>query len=244
MAIGGGLGVLEVPIEVMNARPYLILRMTRRVNAFKTNLTCWLVRKYLIRTLWLQALLTRVLLKIVGEWLILQSRLGGFCSLDAEEGVSFFSIYWNIQVVFEWDSEREFAGRPCRYIHSLRPGWLLNRILVLWAGSFIDRQGYYNIVCLLWRNFERYCRLLLHWDRSQYLKGKNWGLEPLNQGVVDYAFQVLWRCQPSWDKTRNLWMVSITRSDWCWNLNTEMVVNCLASGTLVKILSCIWCDDT
>ena len=49
MAMGGGLGVLEVPFEVMNARPYLILRMTRRVNAFKTNLTCWLVRKYLIR---------------------------------------------------------------------------------------------------------------------------------------------------------------------------------------------------
>ena len=110
-------GVALVSIEVMNARPYLILRMTRRVNAFKTNLTCWLVRKYLIRTLWLQALLTRVLLKIVGEWLILQSRLGGFCSLDAEEGVSFFTIYWNIQVVFEWDSEREFAGRPCMYIH-------------------------------------------------------------------------------------------------------------------------------
>ena len=67
MAIGGGLGVLEVPIEVMNARSYLILRMARKVNAFKTNLTCWLVRKYLIRILWLQALLTRVLLKIVGE---------------------------------------------------------------------------------------------------------------------------------------------------------------------------------
>ena len=67
MAIGGGLGVLEVPIEVMNARSYLILRMARKVNAFKTNLTCWLVRKYLIRILWLQDLLTRVLLKIVGE---------------------------------------------------------------------------------------------------------------------------------------------------------------------------------
>ena len=67
MAIGDGLGVLEVPIEVMNARSYLILRMARKVNAFKTNLTCWLMRKYLIRTLWLQALLTRVLLKIVGE---------------------------------------------------------------------------------------------------------------------------------------------------------------------------------
>ena len=67
MAIGGGLGVLEVPIEVMNARSYLILRITRKVNTFKTNLTCWLVRKYLIRILWLQALLTRVLLKIVGE---------------------------------------------------------------------------------------------------------------------------------------------------------------------------------
>ena len=67
MATGGDLGVLEVLIEVINAGPYLLLRMTRRVNAFKTNLTCWLVRKYLIRTLWLQALLTRVLLKIVGE---------------------------------------------------------------------------------------------------------------------------------------------------------------------------------
>ena len=50
----------------MNAGPYLLLRMTRRVNTFKTSLT-WLVRKYLITILWLQAFLTRVLLKIVRE---------------------------------------------------------------------------------------------------------------------------------------------------------------------------------
>ena len=89
MATGGDLGVLEVLIEVMNAGPYLLLRMTRRVNAFKTSLT-WLVRKYLITILWLQAFLTRALLKIVRERLISQSRLGGCCSLDDEEGVSFF----------------------------------------------------------------------------------------------------------------------------------------------------------
>ena len=53
-----------VSIEVMNARPYLILRMTRRVNAFKTS---FLVRKYLNRILWLRAFCTRVLLKVVGE---------------------------------------------------------------------------------------------------------------------------------------------------------------------------------
>jgi len=40
--------------------------LTRRVNAFKTSLT-WLVRKYLITILWLQAFLTKVLLKIVRE---------------------------------------------------------------------------------------------------------------------------------------------------------------------------------
>ena len=34
MATGGDLGVLEVLIEIMNADPYLLLRMTGKVNAF------------------------------------------------------------------------------------------------------------------------------------------------------------------------------------------------------------------
>ena len=88
MAMGGGLGAYWG--YECKAIPYIENDEESDQLNFKTNLTCWLVRKYLIRTLWLQALLTRVLLKIVGEWLILQSRLGGFCSLDAEKGVSFF----------------------------------------------------------------------------------------------------------------------------------------------------------
>ena len=67
IATGGDLGVLEVLIEVISAGPYRLLRMTRRVNAFKTSLNCWLVRKYLNRILWLRAFLTRELLKVVGE---------------------------------------------------------------------------------------------------------------------------------------------------------------------------------